>query len=81
MDAVAPRACNRDEQSTLTDVSIGTRVEISPACDLWMQGARFGTIRGAEIDKHGREVVIVRMDHKSVRKLQRFFPAYLTIAR
>ena len=54
---------------------------LSPACDLWMRGARFGTIQGAEIDAHGREVVIVRMDHPQVKRLQRFFPVYLTISR
>lgn len=30
----------------LIDFSIGDRVEISPALDLWMMGARFGGVVG-----------------------------------
>ena len=70
-----------DWPETLIDAPVGCRVMLSPACDLWMRGARFGTIQGAEIDAHGREVVIVRMDHPQVKRLQRFFPVYLTISR
>jgi hypothetical protein len=46
----------------------GDRVEIHPGSDLWMRGARFGTVRKV---KNGK--VAVRMDHKSVRKLQWFY--------
>lgn len=70
-----------DHPETLIDAPVGCRVALSPACDLWMRGARYGTIRGAEVDCHGREVVIVEMDHPQVRRLQRFFPTYLTISR
>ena len=45
----------------------GARVEISPHFDLWMQGARFGTVR-----KVVDGVVTVKMDHPQVRRLQRF---------
>lgn len=58
-------------------VRIGTRVELSPACDLWMQGAKYGRIERIDLDEHGREIVTVRMDHPAVKRLQRFFPAYL----
>ncbi len=44
---------------------IGTRVELHPGCDLWMRGARFGTIVGVEGD-----LFKVRVD--GVKKLQRF---------
>lgn len=47
---------------------VGMRVELSPACDLWMQGARFGTIAKIANDW----TISVRMDHPSVRKLQKF---------
>lgn len=49
---------------------VGTRVEIHPGCDLWMQGARFGTITGRTGD--GR--IRVRMDHPQVKKAQLFWP-------
>lgn len=45
----------------------GARVEIHPGCDLWMRGAKYGTVT----DMDG-EVVLVRMDHPQVRKVQRF---------
>lgn len=42
----------------------GERVEISPACDLWMRGAKYGVIRNV---KQG--IVTIKMDHPSVNKL------------
>lgn len=69
------------EKPFLVNAPIGSRVQISPSFDLWVRGARYGTIKGAELDKHGREIVIVRMDHPQVRKLQRFFPVDLTLTR
>ncbi len=45
----------------------GIRVEISPGCDLWMRGARFGTIRRIEKGT----VAVIKMDHPRVRKLAR----------
>ena len=54
------------------DFAVGQRVELSPACDLWMMGARFGTVRKIV---NGR--VCVKMDNPRVRKLQWMAPAYL----
>lgn len=44
----------------------GTRVELSPAYDLWMRGARFGVVTKV---KDG--IASVRMDHPQVKKQQR----------
>lgn len=49
------------------DFRIGALVELHPGCDLWMRGARLGTVTGIEGD-----LVVVRMDHPQVRKPQRF---------
>jgi len=49
------------------DPRIGLRVELSPACDLWMRGAKFGTVVDV---KQG--LLVVRMDHPQVKRLQRF---------
>lgn len=43
--------------NTLADFTVGQRVQISPSCDLWMRGARYGTVRGI-----GRRGVRVRVD-------------------
>lgn len=68
---------SRNADGTMVYVEQDDRVELSPGCDLWARGARFGTIWGIELDEHGREVILVKMDHPSVKRLQRFFPAYL----
>jgi hypothetical protein len=68
---------SRNADGTQVCIEAGSRVELSPGCDLWARGARFGSVKRIELDKHGREVVIVKMDHPSVKRLQRFFPAYL----
>jgi hypothetical protein len=47
----------------------GTRVELCPSCDLWIRGARYGTVVSAESDQ-----VVVRLDHPSVKGLVRFNP-------
>lgn len=56
-------------KNTIKRVSVflGIRVEISPSHDLWMQGARFGTIR--KIDT-ARGLATVKMDHPQVKRLQ-----------
>ena len=72
---------SRNADGTQVCVKSGTRVELSPACDLWARGAQFGTVTGIELDEHGREIVIVKMDHPQVKRLQRFFPAYLMGAK
>lgn len=45
---------------------VGARVELSPGYDLWMRGARFGVIRKVE-----GGIATVKMDHPSVKRLQR----------
>lgn len=39
------------------DFTIGQRVELHPGTDLWMMGARFGTVT-----KIGRKFVTVKLD-------------------
>lgn len=46
--------------------AVGDRVELSPATDLWMRGAKYGTVSEVTWDNR----VAIRMDHKSVRRLQ-----------
>lgn len=45
-------------------VGVGSRVELHPGMDLWMRGAKYGTIT---MSRKGKPCV--RMDHKGVRKL------------
>lgn len=56
--------------------TIGTaryRVEIHPSFDLWMRGARFGTVvREYKSSKTGLNMVAVKMDHPQVKGLFRF---------
>ena len=53
------------------------RVEIQPHHDLWVQGARFGTIKRFETLSTGAKIAIVKMDHPQVKKLQRLPLSYL----
>jgi hypothetical protein len=48
----------------LNDFNIGDRVELHPATDLWMRGARFGVV-----EKIGRQLLTVKLDalSRSVR--------------
>jgi hypothetical protein len=46
----------------------GMRVELSPTCALWGSGAKHGTVRDVTKDW----TVVVKMDDRRVRKLQRF---------
>ena len=39
---------------------VGDRVELHPGCDLWMRGARFGTVVGSSITSEDR--VKVQLD-------------------
>lgn len=41
---------------------VGKRIELHPACDLWMRGARFGTVVAAVRKHKGRERVRVKLD-------------------
>lgn len=43
------------------------RVEISPHYDLWMQGARFGTVKSVTDG-----IATVEMDNSEVKTLQKF---------
>lgn len=47
--------------------TIGDRVELHPGCDLWMRGARFGTVVRCSLTPMDR--VHVRMDHPQVKGL------------
>jgi len=47
-----------------TPFKVGDRVELHPACDLWMRGARFGTIT-----KITKTFVWVKLD-KAARPLR-----------
>lgn len=64
-------------RGTTKHPSVGARVEIPAYCDLWMQGARFGTVervvpgRGSYLgagDIRGATIFVVRMDHPQVKK-------------
>lgn len=56
------------------------RVEIAPHYDLWMQGARFGTvIREYKSRKNGRNVVLVQMDHPQVKRPVRIYADDVTV--
>ena len=47
---------------------VGERIEIPVHYDLWMQGARFGTVKGYRGGKPGRsDYALVEMDHPQVR--------------
>ena len=57
------------------DYRIGQRVQAHPATDIWMCGARYGTVV-----KVGRKVVHVQMDHASLKRPLRFSPDNLLAA-
>lgn len=51
----------------ITAFTVGLRVELHPATDLWMAGARYGTVAAVgrsrvtvELDKTGRRVTFPR---------------------
>lgn len=48
------------------EYSIGDRVELHPGTDLWMRGARFGTVVGASLTPKDR--VRVELDKLPNRK-------------
>lgn len=52
---------------------INRRVELSPACDLWMMGARMGTVQKVE-----GPMLWLRMDHPQVKKLVKITTEYVT---
>ncbi len=61
--------------------TVGKRVEIPAYADLWMRGARFGTVErfiagnGKYLqsgDSRGADIFVIRMDHPQVKRLARF---------
>lgn len=58
--------------------SVGGYVQLHPANDLWMQGARYGTIRKYEPTT---DVFVVKMDHPGVKKLVRIKPENLLLPK
>jgi len=65
-------------RGTAKHVTVGKRVEIPAYCDLWMQGARTGTVERfkggsgnylAARDPRGADLFGVRMDHPQVKRL------------
>ncbi len=58
------------------------RVELSPALDLWMRGARFGTVIREYNGKgrnNGKRICVVQMDHPQVKRPVRILSDYLTV--
>jgi len=54
----------------------GDLVELSPACDLWMRGAKYGTVRKYDA---AAGAYVIKMDHYQVRRLQRVRAEYLRL--
>jgi hypothetical protein len=61
--------------------TVGKRVQLPAYTDLWVRGARFGTVerfvegRGNYLqakDPRGADIFVVRVDHPQVRHLHRF---------
>lgn len=50
-----------NEHAKPTDFTVGDAVELHPGLDLWMRGARYGTVQAI-----GREKVHVRLDRGSM---------------
>lgn len=45
------------------------KIELTPSCDLWMRGARFGTIVKTRAGADGQLQYGIRMDHPEVKKI------------
>jgi hypothetical protein len=67
---------------------VGRRVQIPAYCDLWMRGARHGTIARVIIgkgnyldprDPRGATIYVVKMDHPQVKRLARVIADDCTI--
>lgn len=51
------------------EITVGARIELSPHCDLWMRGAKYGTI--TKLGNHRKataDIVRVQMDHPAVKR-------------
>ena len=68
--------------------SVGRRVQIPAYTDLWMRGARFGTIarfiegKGRYLDPfdpRGASLYVVKMDHSQVKRNIRFIAQDCTL--
>lgn len=68
-------------RGTTKSPCVGLRVEIPAYTDMWMRGARFGTIARVRhcngrylgvSDPRGAGLFAVRMDHPSIKKLAWF---------
>lgn len=66
---------------TKNHACVGKRVQVPAYSDLWMRGARFGTVErvieasGNYVDPRdprGAAVFVIRMDHPQVKRLARF---------
>lgn len=62
-------------------VCVGDRVELHPACDLWMRGARYGEVVRYDGQCGGEPAFKVRMDHQQVRRLVRIKASLLRRVR
>lgn len=66
----APTLSAADVRSPDNRPPIGARIEIPVHYDMWMRGARTGTVTTFRRGKLGQsDYVTVRMDHPQVRKL------------
>ena len=76
-------------RGTTKHTCVGKRVQIPAYTDLWMRGARFGTIERViegkddyvqAKDPRGATIFVVRLDHPQVRGCQRFIADDCTFA-
>lgn len=61
------------------EVQFGSVVELSPACDLWMRGARFATVVGTCLIAGQARGTLLRSTHPSVRRLVRLSSDYVLV--
>ena len=78
------------KRGTKNHVTVGKRVQIPAYSDLWMQGARFGTIERfiagngnylAAHDPRAADIFVIRLDHPQVKRLHRFIADDCTYIR
>lgn len=69
------------KRGTKNHICVGKRVEIPAYADLWMRGARFGTVERViegsgnyldPRDPRGASIFVVRMEHPQVKRPARF---------
>lgn len=59
-----------DDYTHMQTFHTGDRVELHPGCDLWMRGAKFGTIHSRVSHETFGTCYRVRMENTRVRRLQ-----------